>query len=108
MKDKFFQLCNYQGCIKRILYKYFAEPDNFMTSNRDADSCCSYYNNSLCLEKPERIMYSERGVTFNIKKNYIFDKLKIWAQDLVTPKALSGFLMFSMYYTLTVSHAMLN
>ena len=62
-----------------MLYKYFTEPNHFITSNRDADFYCSYYNDSLCLKKPKRTVYSKKGVAFDIKKNYILNKLKIWA-----------------------------
>jgi len=53
------------------------EPDCFITSNRDADSCYSYCNDSLRLEKPERTIYSKKGAALNIRKNYILNKLKI-------------------------------
>ena len=54
------------------------------------------------------MVYSEKGAVFNIKKNYILNKLKIWAQDLAILKTLSGFLMFLIYYTLAVLYIMLN
>ena len=108
MLDEFFQLCNYKGCIKRILYEYFVEPDYFITSNRDADSCCSYYNNFLRLKIPERIIYGEKGVAFDIRKIHILNRLKIWAQDVAILKTIKGLFRFLAYYTVVVPHTILN
>ena len=55
------------------------EPNCFITFNRDVNSCYSYYNNSLRLKNPERTVYSKKRAAFNVKKNYIFNKLEIWA-----------------------------
>jgi len=66
MREEFFQLCNDKGCIKRILYNYFAEPDHFISSNTDADFCCSRCNSFFELKVPKHTMYRERGAALNI------------------------------------------
>lgn len=78
-KKKFFQLYNNQKCIKWILYKYFAELANFITSNKDTKSYYSRCNKFLRLKVSERIIYNKKGAAFNAKKNFILNRLKIWA-----------------------------
>jgi hypothetical protein len=77
IREEFFELCNDYKYIKRILYKYFAEPTNFITSNRDVKSCYSRYNKFLYLKVPKRIIYSKKGVALDIRKNYVLNRLKI-------------------------------
>ena len=54
------------------------------------------------------MVYSEKGVVLNIKKNYILNKLKIWAQDSATLKTLNRLLIFPAYYSVAIPHIMLN
>ena len=108
IKEEFFQLYNNQKCIKWILYKYFAEFTDFITSNRDAKSCYSYCNEFLYLKVPKRIIYDKKRAAFNIKKNFILNRLKIQAQDLAVLKVIGRSAIFLIYYTVAVPHTMLN
>jgi hypothetical protein len=53
------------------------EPADFITFNRDAESCYSYYNEFFCLKVPKHIIYNKKGAAFNIRKNFILNRLKI-------------------------------
>ena len=108
IKEEFFQLCNNKDCIKRILYNYFAEPNHFISSNTDADFCCSYCNSFLELKVPKCTIYRKRGAALNIQKNYILNKLKAWAENSVLPKVIEGFRLFPKCYTATIPHNILN
>ena len=75
IRDKFFQLYNDHECIKKTLYKYFAEPDALITTNTNKGFCYSHYNNSLQLKTPECKIYNKKGANLDIKKNYILKRL---------------------------------
>ena len=79
INNKFFKLYNNGSCIKRILFKYFAELNKSITFNTDTNSCYSNYNKFFKLPTPKHTIYSKKGATLNAKKNYILDRLKEWA-----------------------------
>ena len=79
MNNEFFKLCNNSSCIKRILFKYFVEPNKSITFNTDTNSYYSNCNKFLKLLTPERTIYSKKGATLNVKKNYILNRLEEWA-----------------------------
>ena len=108
IRNKFYQLCNHYSCIKRILFKYFAEPDDFIISNTDTNSCCSNCNESLQLKVPECTIYCKRGVAFNARKNYIFNRLKKWAQSSTVFIVINNSVLFPMHYTVAVPHILLH
>ena len=107
INNKFFKLCNNSNYIKRILFKYFVEPDKFITFNIDTNSYYSNYNKSLELLTPEYTIYSKKGATFNTKKNYILDRLEEWAQAYIVPTAIGNLLLFPLYYTTAVPYLLL-
>ena len=84
------------------------EPNYFITFNKDMDFYCSYYNNFLRLNIPECIIYSKKGATLNIRKNYILNRLKIWAQDSAILIAIGRSVLFLICYTVAIPYTILN
>ena len=107
INNKFFKLYNNGNCIKRILFKYFTEPDKSITSNTDTNSCCSNCNKFFELPTPEHTIYSKKGATLNAKKNYILDRLEEWARAYVVFIAIGNLSLFLPYYTTAVLYPLL-